>query len=470
MTDVKPTTAPTCATVYLRQSSDRDGTGLAVSRQREDALELAARRGWQVLAVHEDNDTSAAGKRARPGFDAALADVQQGRASVVVAWALDRLTRNARDRIRLVEVCRDAGATVALVRGSDMDMSTPAGRLVAGVLGEVAQAEIDTKSDRQARAQQQAAEAGRRVGGRRPFGYEADGVTVREREAAAVREGYGLLLAGASLSGIAARWNAAALASGQGSPWRRDSVRAVLANPRNAGLRALRRVLVVGADGAPVRAVWPALVPEETWRAAVDMFADPQRRTAPRSARALLTGLALCGTCGVTIHGGGGARRGFRNYRCPSGAHFSRMAEPVEDYVGRLVVARLAREDAADLLADTDRPDAGQLRTEASALRVRLDALAVDYADGVLTREQVRAATARLREHLSDVEARMADAGRVSVLGPLVGAEDVRAAWAGMDADRQRAVVGALMVVTVHAPGRGVRTFRPESVGITWRT
>jgi hypothetical protein len=66
----------------------------------------------------------------------------------VVAWALDRLCRNARDRLALIEACRDAGVMIALVSASDMDPTTPAGRWALGILGEVAQHEIDQKSDR----------------------------------------------------------------------------------------------------------------------------------------------------------------------------------------------------------------------------------------------------------------------------------------------------------------------------------
>ena len=52
--------------------------------------------------------------------------VEDGSAQVVIAWALDRLTRNRRDTVRLIEACQRHGVTIALVRGSDMDMSTPA--------------------------------------------------------------------------------------------------------------------------------------------------------------------------------------------------------------------------------------------------------------------------------------------------------------------------------------------------------
>src|SRR5215207_3980775 len=53
--------------VYLRVSKDSTGEGLAVDRQRSDALETAKRYGWQVSRIETDNDMSAAGKRYRSG-------------------------------------------------------------------------------------------------------------------------------------------------------------------------------------------------------------------------------------------------------------------------------------------------------------------------------------------------------------------------------------------------------------------
>jgi len=70
---------------------------------------------------------------------------------------------------------------------------------------------------------------------------------------------------------------------------------------------------------------------------------------------------------------------------------------------------------------------------------------------------------------LGEIEQLMADAGRVDVLGPLVGAADVAAVWTDLPLDRRRAVVDALMVVWLHAVGRGVRTFRPSTVEIVWQ-
>ena len=461
------------AIVYLRISKDRTGLEAGVSRQREDCERRAAERGWTIVAEHADNDMSATSGRRRPGFEAMLDGINAGETDVLIAWALDRLQRNRRDELRLYESCKTMGASMSLVNGPDIDFKSATGRYLADNLGSLARLEVELKSDRQIRQQEQAAAAGKRVGGRRPFGYDDDGVTVREDEATAVRRGYESLLAGVPLAAIAREWNAAGLRSGQvkwrpdskGQPseWHPDTVRMVLKNPRNAGKRAYKGVIVADA-------VWPALVAEQTWQAAVSLMAEPSRYAGGGThMQAMLTGIALCGVCGGKIHAGA-ARPGMRGYRCgATSGHVARMAEPIEHFVSAVVVERLSRRDAANLVHDEKKPDIEAMRNEAVALRSRLDSLAVDFADGSLTPSQLRAATTRLRGLLKVVEERMADAGRVNVLSSLLAAADVQAAWDGLSTPRRRAVVDTLMVVTIHSPGRGVRTFRPETVGIEWR-
>lgn len=461
------------------------------------------------MAEYTDNDTSAAGKKARPGFEATLGAIESGEVRAVIAWDMTRLTRNARDRLRILEAGKRHNVTVAFVRGTDLDLGTPAGRLTADILGSVAQHEIEQKSDRQRRATAQAAEQGRRVGGRRPFGYEADGVAIREPEASAVRAAYDAVLTGVKLGRVAADWNAMGLLTPQAgyahgcggtcdasatarqcparlatepSTWTSQTVRPVLLNPRYAGLRSHvterlresmdpRKARIAGIVGP---AQWPALVSEETWRAVVAILTDPSRANTPGSPRALLTGVALCGVCGAPVHRGAApgrnGRPGHPTYRCRAAAgHVVRASAPVDEYVGMVVAARLERDDAAQLLVDDGRPDAAELRREAQALRARLDSLASLLAEDILTESGVRRESKRLRGRLAAVEAGQADAGRVNVLGPLIDAPDVGAAWAALDTDRQRAAVDTLMTVTLLPPGRGTRVFRPETVAIEWK-
>lgn len=467
---------------YARASQDRAGLELSVERQLEDQRALADQRGWTLVAELKDNDVSAAGKRKRPGFEHALEMVRAGEAQMIVATDMTRLTRGkARDELRLLELGLETGLKLSFVRAPDLDLSTAAGRLTASILIAAARHEIEQKSERQVRAQRQAAEQGRWTGGRRRFGYEDDGKTIREAEAVVLREAYERIVAaggtGVSLGAIARAWNTAGFFTpqttrdGQPSPWRSQTVRSCLLNPAQAGLRARgkgrNREIVAVAE-------WPPIVPESTWRAAVAILADPARANPPRSGRALLTGLARC-FCGSTVHTGASpARRGrptSRTYRCrASQGHIGRRAEPIEEFVTAVVVERLNRPDARDLLVADDRPDVERLRAEVMALRTRRRALLALVADGTYTEDEARGRARSLAEDIARIEAQMVDAGRADALGPLIAAEDVQAAWNALDTERQRAVIDTLMRITIYPVGRGTRTFRPESVGIEWKT
>lgn len=80
-----------------------------------------------------------------------------------------------------------------------------------------------------------------------------------------------------------------------------------------------------------------------------------------------------------------------------------RRAERVDEVVRAVVVERLSRPDAADLLARVETA-ARQALERAAGLRSRLDAAADDYADGLIDREQMRRITGKLRPELERAE------------------------------------------------------------------
>jgi len=146
------------AALYLRQSLDRDGKALAVSRQRDDCRKLARERGWRIVTEHVDNDTSATARR-RPGYDSLLSDIEAGRVDIVVAWHVDRVVRRLADLQPLIDLCERTGVRIATVSG-DVDLSTDAGRLIGRILASVAQGEVERKGARQRRANLQRAQSG----------------------------------------------------------------------------------------------------------------------------------------------------------------------------------------------------------------------------------------------------------------------------------------------------------------------
>ena len=277
------------AGVYLRQSRDQNGTGLAVGRQREDCLKLCRDRGCKPTE-YLDNDISAYSGKKRPAYERMLADIEAGKVDAVVAWDLDRLHRRPIELEHFLDLADQHRLALATVSG-DTDLGTDSGRLFARIKGAVARSEGERKSARQRRAQLQAAQRGLPAGGPRAFGYERDGLTVREPEAKALRNAYASLLAGRSMVGIARDLDAAGFVTGRlGKRFNHSAARAVLVNPRNAGLRAYRGDIVG-------QAAWPAIVDEDTWPVSGDVIALCARRRRLRREAAGLCRAGALGAC-----------------------------------------------------------------------------------------------------------------------------------------------------------------------------
>lgn len=445
--------------MYLRQSRDQDGNRLAVTRQREDCERLVEARGWTLAGTYEDNDKSATSGKVRPAYRKLLLDISTGAIDAVVTWDLDRLHRRPVELEEFIDLADRHRLALATV-GGDADLGTDNGRLFARIKGAVARAEVERKSARQKRAAQQAAENGR-APSRRAFGFLPGGMEQDPAEAPAVREAYQLLISGATLVNITDKLNAAGHVSTRGNPWRRTMVRAMLLNSRNAAIRTYR-----GEEIGPGE--WQAIVPEETWRAAVSLLADPSRRTNKGTARRWLGGgLYLCGRCGSDVKIAY-RENSTRVYACRASKHLSRVADPVDNLVTTIMLRTLSEPDLDALLA-ADTPDTAPLREETSTLRARIDALAGDYADGNLTARQLKVATDRITARLTLAERALADAGRESRLAFLATADDPAQAWLDAGIEVQRAVIDTLMTVTLNPAPAGRAPFNPTTVEITWR-
>ncbi|NKR50164.1 recombinase family protein [Rhodococcus hoagii] len=465
--------------MYLRQSQDRSGEQLGIDRQREDVHRLVAARGWTVVAEYVDNDVSATSRKPRPAFNRMMEAVDAGDVDVIAARHIDRLLRKLSEMEQTLERC-DAHGVYIVTASDSVDTSTDGGRLVARILASVGQGEMERKSARQKAAQAQAAKLGRWTGGRRAFGYESDGVTICESEAELIRQGYADVLAGLSMGEVARKWNAAGLRTPQGQRdgteklWNHQNAKDVLTNPRYAGLRRHREqgqrasIRQNPTLGIVATAEWPALVSEDTWRATVAALTDPARWKPVKGRKKLLTGVAMCAECLDTVHGGASSH-GKPAYRCRSLKHVSRLSDPIDEFVSAVAVERLSRPDALATFAPQVEQDTRPMSEEADTLRKRLDDVAVTYADGAITDAQFRTVTTRVRERLAEIEAEIAAAGSADLIAPLLRSDDVRATWEALETGRKRSIIEALMEVTIHPVGRGVRTFKPESVGIEWK-
>ena len=175
--------------MYTRISDDHTGEGLGVQRQLADCTALADRLGWEVVKHYDDNDISAYNGKTRPGFEAMLAAMSNGEFGALICWHPDRLYRSMRDLERVIDIADERGVQLRTVTAGDLDLGTPAGRMLARILGSVARQEVEHKGERQRRANEQRRAAGKWVRtGLRKFAYTHDGQPY-EPEASALRQG-----------------------------------------------------------------------------------------------------------------------------------------------------------------------------------------------------------------------------------------------------------------------------------------
>jgi len=129
-------------------------------------FELEAYAARQEVPIKWFSDKFTGKTMDRPGIEELLAEIRAGRIRKLVVYRLDRLGRTAKGLTALFEELQTLRCGfVSLKEG--VDLSTPAGRLIANVLASVAAFETEVRAERQAAGIQAAKARGQTWGGRR---------------------------------------------------------------------------------------------------------------------------------------------------------------------------------------------------------------------------------------------------------------------------------------------------------------
>jgi len=433
------------AVTYCRISHDPTGMEAGVDRQRVDTDRLAEERGWLVVQRVVDNDRSASryARRSREGWVAVMELVEAGEVEAVVAYDLDRLTRQPKELERLIDAAEKGLAVVTA--GGLIDLATAGGRMVARTLCAVAAHEADRVRDRIKAKLRHDAENGRPHWVRRPFGYNLDGSVVAD-EAKWMREIHRWIIDdGVSATEAARRLNAAGVAQATGSRWQSSGLKALVTSPRNAGMRTYHGKIVG-------RGTWPAIVSEAEWKAATSALAVRSQGT--RSGRrSMMTGMVKCGVCGCTMTRTNTSDRA--EWRCMkrvdagTGCGQSHMAVPLEAHVVEMVLVRIGEVRSAVVT-----PASGQV---ADDIRAELQQLADMVARGELSMAEWKVMREPLTTRLSAAEAALVRHDADAALARMVGSTATLAErWAEIeDVDLKRRIMGLVLDhVTVMAARR----------------
>lgn len=353
---------PVSVGVYTRISDDGEGDAKGVARQQADCFGLTALRRWEPV-LYEENDISAFKKSVRRDrFEAMLADLSAGVIQGVVVYNVDRLARQPRDLERLIDIYDDHPAYVFATLEGDINLATSDGRTMARVMVAFANKSSADTGRRIKRKQLELAAEGKLHGGRIPWGWQADGVTSDPEAKKEILAAHRAVLDGTRISEIRADWEARDIVpvNRHGKRYPRKAgaqkiyhhtVHRILTNPALAGLKVYQGQMLLGEDGAPVRAVWdPICTPEQLDAvvAVLDGRAGPSRHLARRY---LLSGIAACGLCGRPLRGSTRKHkdkiRQYSVYQCDTASggcgKITRIGTPVEELVIDLVLMDQAR-------------------------------------------------------------------------------------------------------------------------------
>jgi hypothetical protein len=249
--------------------------------------------------------------------------------------------------------------------------------------------------------------------------------------------------------------------------WYHWQVARILRNPAYAGRRQRHGELSDATwEG------WEPIVPADVFdKVQARLDRQVERKVRQRPTAHLLTGVGRCGVCGSKMRVV--TKDGQASYDCADRHCVARSLLKLDLYVTGRVLERLSQPDVAESLGETTSPAAEAARQHADELRGEL----AEAFELWQARKLSVGAYARME---ADLQPRIAEAEREArrALVPIElddlpsQADAVDAWWDGLDAERRREVVAALIVaVSVRPlePGMWPRRFYPELVEIDWR-
>ena len=328
------------AIVYSRVSTDtqeRDGTSL--DTQERACVELAEDRGWRV--VRRIRDAASGGALERDGLDELRAALRRGDVDVVVAYEVDRLSRNQNHIGVLFDEFERAEVRLEFVAERFED--TAVGRFILAARAFIAEVEREKIAERTMRGKEERARSGRipQAFGRGCYGYIYNPDTGRREidpyQAVVVRRIFDSYAASRSFSAVAGELNEAGIPAFSGGRWYPLTVRRMLLNDAYIGRTVYRRTkrVRVRAAGARRRShvverpadehieipgATPAIIDDHIWKRVQAILNDPERtkrRSTPHRVY-MLRGRLRCGLCRSAMVGHTLSSKGkiYSYYRC----------------------------------------------------------------------------------------------------------------------------------------------------------
>ena len=323
---------------YIRVSTQEQAQeGYSIDAQSKMLQAWSVVKGYDECKLYIDDGYSGKNLK-RPAVQRLIEDCKAHRVDGVVVWKYDRISRDLRDMLTLVDDIFLANKIQFISTSEQIDTSTAMGRLILNILGAVAQNEREVTQQRVKMVMESMAKECRHMGGKPPYGYmvvdghlEIDPVT-----SVAVRQIFDMHNGGYGYTDILAWLNGHGYKTTYGNDFTKVTVHDILRNEKYKGTFVYNRTLAADRTGKRsnkskpddeiirIPGGIPAIVDPDDWEMAQKVTAQNRLRPGAFTAKAnyILSGLCRCSVCGRSVTG---VRRGKdRNgtpqyyYGCPN--------------------------------------------------------------------------------------------------------------------------------------------------------
>jgi site-specific DNA recombinase len=498
------------AAIYARISKSDPGVD-KIENQISELRKLALASGYEVVATFTDDDISAyRGESVRPGYLGLINGLKDKLYDVVMATEPQRFTRASQTELdALLVQCIRSGAVVHTRSAGVQNPENPTTVALMQIMDVVGGLEVASRVERQRARNRADIEKGIPTKGLRPFGWEADRITIRESEAVVIRAAFTAILErGESISSIARKWNRSEVRTDvmkrprrsridgevrlPSGTWTPTTVRQILTRRRNAG------ILTFGKDEMPLSKIEP-IVSREDYESLITAIKTTKTTSGPKP-RYLLGGILEC-ICGRSMHAttshsrrpGGKAHR-YKVYVCSQrlgndSRHVSIQVKIADQVVRDWVVENIGLD--LDDFPELSRDVLDEINSKMDALEAEEAETTEFLLSGLGNRSQIMAHLADLRAKLSKLQDEKSEListaslnsallefqesmSRLPSNSPDADVDQVLEAgykaWDSLPFDDKRAIIRGAYTVSVRSGGRGqdrveVRSKNPKLPG-----
>ena len=366
------------AVIYARYSSHNQREA-SLEQQIAECRKYAERNGYTVIEVYQDAAVSGRTDD-RPAFKRMMHDAKKEQFDYIIAWKSNRIGRNMHQTMANMAKLAEYGVE-CLYTEEDFD-NTASGRFALRNMMNVNQFYSENMAEDITRGLMDNAEKCM-VNGRLPFGYKKgeDGkYAIDEPTAAIVRQMFGRIRDGWTISDIKDDLNARGIKTRDGKPWRYSSFDKMLQNEQYTGVYKYSGIRIEG--GIPV------IIEKPLFEEVQKILSEKKRPRGKQRENAdyLLTGKCFCGLCGAPMGAlAGTSRNGVKHcyYACNTRRyeHACEKENVPKDFLEFLVAEgikeELGREGAIDNIVSEYEHVVEQVKEESktNTLQADLDAV-----------------------------------------------------------------------------------------------